>query len=174
MVFVIRFRPLPEVDEIKALRALLKVSLRRFGLRATSVSEEREEEEKTMPNIGDLYPPSGGSTYLKADDLRESDLTVTIAGVSIDQEIGRDKRGNVVVFENYDSMLVLNGTVARQIASLHGADTDDWGGKTVTLFRDATVTYQGQPAPGIRVRPAGWKGGNGPMPKQDIGDKIPF
>jgi hypothetical protein len=175
MTFVIRFRPLPEVDEIKALRALLKTALRRFGLRAMSVSEERETEEDKMPNINELYPPSGG-TYLKADDLLSNDLTVTIAGVNIDTDIGRDKRGNVLVFRNYDALLVLNATVAKQIAAQHGNNTDDWTAKEITLFRDTSVTYNNQPAPGIRVRPAGYKGGgNGAKPAHPpIGDTIPF
>jgi hypothetical protein len=42
-VFVIRLRAGPKVDPIKALRAALKVLLRRFGLRAISVREEMPE-----------------------------------------------------------------------------------------------------------------------------------
>jgi hypothetical protein len=41
-VFTIRLQAKPGVDEpIKALRLALKVLLRRFGLRAISVSEEK-------------------------------------------------------------------------------------------------------------------------------------
>ena len=38
-VFVITLRPLPGVDPVRALRAALKLLLRRFGLRCVSISE---------------------------------------------------------------------------------------------------------------------------------------
>lgn len=39
-VFVIRLRAEPNIDAVRALRAFLKVALRRFGLRAVSVETE--------------------------------------------------------------------------------------------------------------------------------------
>jgi len=42
-VFVLRLTPKPGTDPIKALRAALRVLLRRFGLCALSVSEEKSE-----------------------------------------------------------------------------------------------------------------------------------
>jgi len=41
-IYVIRLRAAPGVDGIRALRAFLKVALRRFGLRAVSVDTEAE------------------------------------------------------------------------------------------------------------------------------------
>jgi hypothetical protein len=41
-VFVIRLRAGPKVDAIRALRGVLKVLLRRFGLRAISIQAEQE------------------------------------------------------------------------------------------------------------------------------------
>jgi hypothetical protein len=38
-VFVIHLRPVRGVDDIRALRQLLKSALRRFGLRAVKISE---------------------------------------------------------------------------------------------------------------------------------------
>jgi hypothetical protein len=43
--FVLELRPEPDVDPVLALRALLKATLRRYGLRATAVSENHGEEE---------------------------------------------------------------------------------------------------------------------------------
>jgi hypothetical protein len=43
-VFVIRVRAEPEVDSIRALRAFLKIALRRFGLRAVSVDKEADSD----------------------------------------------------------------------------------------------------------------------------------
>lgn len=39
-VFVLRLRAAPGVDPVRALRAALKVLLRRFGLKAIEVAEE--------------------------------------------------------------------------------------------------------------------------------------
>jgi hypothetical protein len=40
-IYVIRLRPQPGVDAIRALRAALTVLLRRFGLRSIAVRQER-------------------------------------------------------------------------------------------------------------------------------------
>ena len=44
-VFIVRLRALPGVNGIQALRAALKVLLRRFGLQAVSVEEETTEQD---------------------------------------------------------------------------------------------------------------------------------
>ena len=42
--FVLELRPEPGVDPVLALRALLKVALRRFGLRCVAARENLEEQ----------------------------------------------------------------------------------------------------------------------------------
>jgi len=44
-VFVLELRPEPGVDPILALRALLKVTLRRFGMRCISARQNLEEQQ---------------------------------------------------------------------------------------------------------------------------------
>jgi hypothetical protein len=39
-IYIVRLRPLPGIDAVRALRAALKVLLRRFGLKAIEVKEE--------------------------------------------------------------------------------------------------------------------------------------
>jgi hypothetical protein len=46
-IFVLRLRPLPGVDAVRALRAGLKILLRRFGLQALSVELETSNEKET-------------------------------------------------------------------------------------------------------------------------------
>jgi hypothetical protein len=46
-VFVLRLTPKRGVDPIRALRALLKLALRRFGLRCTGVEELAESGAKS-------------------------------------------------------------------------------------------------------------------------------
>lgn len=89
------------------------------------------------------------STYLKAADLNERDITVTINDVK-QEEVGDDSRP-VVYFRGAKKGLVLNKTNATTIAEAYGNDTDDWFGKPVTLY-EAEAEYQGKRMPAIRVR----------------------
>jgi hypothetical protein len=45
--FVLELRPEPGIDPVLALRALLKVTRRRFGLRCISAHESSAEEEQS-------------------------------------------------------------------------------------------------------------------------------
>jgi hypothetical protein len=115
-------------------------------------------------------------SFLSADDVETSDLTLRIAGVDFD-EVVNDKEVDIVRFADDDRKLILNAINARTIAKLYGDETDGWIGKTVTLFLDENVTYQGQHTPGIRVRDHVPPSGNGPVPQsssRDKGDDIPF
>jgi hypothetical protein len=47
--FIVHFRPQARIDGVKALRALLKAALRRFGLRAVYVTEVKPTDEPEMP-----------------------------------------------------------------------------------------------------------------------------
>jgi hypothetical protein len=44
-VFVVRFRPLPGIDAIRALRATLKSALRQHGLRCIDAREEDVDQK---------------------------------------------------------------------------------------------------------------------------------
>jgi hypothetical protein len=48
---VLVLRPLPGIDRIRALRVLLKVMLRRFGLKAIKVTEQRLEIATHRPEL---------------------------------------------------------------------------------------------------------------------------
>jgi hypothetical protein len=48
-IFLVRLRALPGVDGVRALRAALKVLLRRFGLRCLSIDVEREADNQAEP-----------------------------------------------------------------------------------------------------------------------------
>ena len=41
--YIVRFRPEPNVDAVRALRNLLRVALRRFGLRVVGIVEASSE-----------------------------------------------------------------------------------------------------------------------------------
>jgi hypothetical protein len=56
-MFVVQLRAEPGVDGIRAFRALLKVALRRFGLRAVDAREIREPTALAGDNDGSSPRP---------------------------------------------------------------------------------------------------------------------
>jgi len=97
----------------------------------------------------DVFP----SKWLCAADLqgREFPLTITEFTQMDVQSDGILKP--VLRFGGATKMLILNVTNFGVIADMHGDETDNWLGKTITLF--ATVTqYAGKQVDCIRIRPA--------------------
>ena len=95
--------------------------------------------------VSDAFP----SDYLKAADLRDKNVLVTIDRVEM-KDIGDDHKP-IVYFQGKDKGLVLNKTNANNIALAYGDDTDDWTGKEIVLF-PAMVDFQGRTVSAIRVR----------------------
>ncbi len=100
-----------------------------------------------MPNLKDMYP----SRWLTAKDLGEEDKVVTIRRIEEETIAQEDKW--VVYFDLRQTSkgLILNQTNAKMIAKLHGEDSDDWIGKSITLF-PVEVDFKGDQVPAIRVR----------------------
>jgi hypothetical protein len=112
--------------------------------------------------VSEIY----ASTFLNADALISGDLQVQIDDVAREQINNRNPL--VVTFRNDTRKLVLNATVANQIAKAHGDEMESWSGKWITLFRDENVQFEGRPQPGIRVRPTVPTGsGNGLVRRQE-------
>lgn len=115
-----------------------------------------------MPNVNDLFP----SKYLKAADLEDGELMMTIDRVVV-EEIGRgtDRSEKLVIgFLETEKLLILNKTNTMTISRLHGPDTDDWEGKQISLYA-TEVTFEGQLVEAIRVRSR--------MPKSPKAPKVP-
>lgn len=83
--------------------------------------------------MSDLFP----SKWLKAEDLEEgATLALTIKDVVM-EELGQGAKKEtkpVVYFRDSDKGLVLNKTNGSIIAKMYGDNTDEWIGKTITLF----------------------------------------
>lgn len=98
---------------------------------------------------GDVFKGS----YLKADDLQNRRVRVTIEDVTM-EDIGHDdkkERRAVAHFVGKDRGLVLNKTNWSILEDVCGSqDSDDWRGATVTLYV-AKVDYQGKRVPAVRV-----------------------
>lgn len=100
-----------------------------------------------MPRLSDLYP----SRYLKADDLPEEGIIVTIRSVELEKMTdGKDKP--VIYFDEIEKGLVCNKTNANTIGKMYGDDTDQWEDERVTIF-PSEVSFQGEMVDCIRVKP---------------------
>ena len=100
-----------------------------------------------MTTVSEAFP----SNYLKAADLNNRTVKVTIDKV-IFEEIGqnRDKKP-VVLFEKVKKGMVLNKTNAKRIGKMYGEQMDNWSGKEIELYSEL-VPFQGEDVPSIRVR----------------------
>ena len=100
-----------------------------------------------MTTLNDLFP----SKYLKAADIGESDLIVTIKKL-VKEELGQDRDEKpVLYFSETDKGLVLNKTNAESIAAIYGNDLGGWVGKRIALYA-TEVSFAGKVSMGIRVR----------------------
>ena len=102
-----------------------------------------------MPNVNDMFP----SKYLKASDVGDTDLELTI--IAVDEEtIGQGSDAeikSVVYFSETPKGMVLNKTNARAIASLYGDESDDWAGNKIRLYA-TEVDFKGEQMLALRVR----------------------
>lgn len=96
-------------------------------------------------NIHDVFP----SNYLKASDLQNRTIKVTIDNVQV-EEMGKDRKP-VLRFVGKQKGLVLNKSNAQIIASVYSPDTNGWLGRDIELRPDK-VPFNGQMVDCIRVQ----------------------
>jgi hypothetical protein len=101
-------------------------------------------------NRNDIFP----SKYLKAGDIGDREVPMTISHVTL-EELGMEREERCVVyFKGTSKALVLNSTNYNTIAAVLGSDeTDDWTGRDITL-RTELVSFRGTTNPALRVKPA--------------------
>ena len=93
------------------------------------------------------------SDYLKAADLQDRTIRVTMSHIKLEQIGQGDKQETkpVLYFQGKEKGLVLNKTNANTIAAVYGDDTDNWEGAEIDLF-PAMVDFQGKSVAAIRVK----------------------
>lgn len=103
-----------------------------------------------MPNIHDAFP----SNYLKAADLQQRTITVTIEKVAFEQ-VGREREQKAVIyFAGKTKGLVCNKTNAKKLIEISGsALTEDWTGLSVALYPTETE-FGGETVDCIRIKAA--------------------
>lgn len=102
------------------------------------------------PNINDAFP----SNYLKASDLKGSEVVVVIDHVAF-EPVGRQKEMKAVLyFKGKEKGVVLNKTNATKITQIAGsAQTEDWEGVRIKLYPTETE-FGGETVECIRIKTA--------------------
>lgn len=98
------------------------------------------------------------SKFVSKDDV-EIPVIWTIAGVQkveMDDDGGGKKAPPVVSFvEENAKPLILNNSNWMTLEDLYGDDSDNWTGKKIELYKDASVMFGGKRVGGVRVRKPG-------------------
>ena len=102
-----------------------------------------------MSNYLALFP----SKWLAAADLDGQDKPVQIKQIIPSEEVGQSKdKRPVLYFTGLEKGMVLNKTNAKRIAKLYGNNTDEWIGKSITLY-PSECDFGDETVPCLRVRP---------------------
>ncbi len=117
-------------------------------------------------NTDDIYP----GKYLKAADIDEGGMTVTIDDFAI-EGVGHPPEQKAVVYFKECRPLICNKTNKNTLAALLGKETDDWIGQQVELTV-MMVNYGSDVVPGIRVQP--FRKPLPPEAEHGTGDEINF
>jgi hypothetical protein len=166
------------VDGIRSFRALLKIALRRFGLRAIDVrecalpahqderarlsSQSRSTKETPMSAFSERVRSQRTGFYRATDLERDTEITHTID--HLDEGIVMfGKKMDVLNFSDTGRQLQLNLTTAEFLLNAFGDDPESWKGKQVTLFL-AEFTYENEVKLGIRLKRPGALGATPPAP----------
>ena len=89
--------------------------------------------------------------WLKADDIPDEDLVLTIQDVN-SEGVGPEKEMKLILdFKETDKGLILNKTNAKTISDRFGKDPNAWIGKRITLY-STEVDFAGKTTLAIRVR----------------------
>ena len=113
--YLLTVRPEPGVDEIRALRAWLKIGLRTFGLRCVGITPR--EKEKVMD------ARKYASKYVKPDNVRDGPIQTRIVNVF-------EEDATAVVLElETGSQFALNEGNTNVLIKAWGHDTNGWIGE---------------------------------------------
>jgi len=112
------------------------------------------------------------SNFLKASDITDDVMTVTIKDAAVEQMgKGKDAENKLILsFRGMEKKLVCNKTNAATISKVIGSDdTDDWIGQRINLVV-REVEFQGDITMGIRVSLQKPAGASVAKPKAPISD----
>lgn len=91
------------------------------------------------------------SQWLKAADIKEKKVKVTVAEVKPVVVKDNEPRKLELHFSELQKSLLLNKTNGTRMMEAFGKETDNWAGKTIELYTIMT-NYQGEEVPAIRLK----------------------
>jgi hypothetical protein len=175
--FVVTFQAEADSDGIHELGGILKIAIRRFGLRAIDVCRASrpspapvaEGNECAERRVTVDMKKFCGSAFLKLADLEGGPRRVLISGVC------EGKFGRPEMTLDDGSKFSVNATNARLLRAAYGDDSDDWLDKEVELYL-GPVEYNGEKLTSILVKPISPQiKKKPPTPRRDdMDDSIPF
>ena len=114
------------------------------------MTQPNEEKPTTPVDWDELYP----GRFLKAGQLGERKITLTIAAVIVDKLIGDDgqpKKKGVISFAGTEAQWALNRTNGLCLLEMFGRKPQEWIGHKVTLYQGKVESGSQRGEPAIRV-----------------------
>ncbi len=93
------------------------------------------------------------SKYLNATDVGNKVFKLTIANVSMEKMENDGAMKPVMTFHNAQKGMPINATNWDNMASVYGDESDNWIGKQIEMYTEATRMPNGTPTRGVRIRP---------------------
>ena len=118
------------------------------------------------------------SDYLSKDDVGEQGMNLSIAGFKIESVgSGSDAEDKcILVFQESEiKPMIVNKTNMQRIKHVTGAETTGQArGKTINVYNDPMIEYQGKLTGGIRIRPEAPVAAMPPPTGDDFDNDLPF
>jgi hypothetical protein len=179
-VAIVRAEPNVD-DDVRALRAWLKIGLRRFGLKCLGLTPRGKDAKMDMRG----FAPK----YIKPDQVRDGPIQTRIVNVFESERYGRP----VLELEN-GSQFTLNDGNTNTLIQAWGHESENWIGQEIELTLGFYKNWKTDPptdAETVKARavsPTKAAGGNSgalskpPLPasrvatplKDDLADNVPF
>ena len=93
------------------------------------------------------------SKYLNAADIGQNIYKLVISNIVMEKMDNDGAMKPVMYFNNAQKAMVVNATNWDNMASIYEDESNNWIGKTIEMYTEATRMPNGQPGRGIRIRP---------------------
>ncbi len=93
------------------------------------------------------------SKYLNATDVGSGMFKLTIVSVVMEKMENDGAMKPVMSFQGAQKSMPINATNWDNMASVYGDESDNWIGKQIEMYTEATRMPNGTPTRGVRIRP---------------------
>ncbi len=93
------------------------------------------------------------SKYLNGSDVGSAVFKLVVKSIVMEKMENDGAMKPVMYFTNAEKGLVVNATNWDNMALVYEDESENWIGKTIEMFTEATRTPTGQPTRGVRIRP---------------------